>query len=84
MDASGLERGDGVRGGLETEFRGLKKFVCVVKVGRSRERRRPSAAAEGDTAAGVGIGICSSGGSRGAMLACVLGFSVRKRYQVVP
>jgi hypothetical protein len=67
VDASGLERGDGVRGGLETEFRGLKKFVCVVKVGRSLERRRPRAAAEGDDAAGVGIGICSSGGSRGAI-----------------
>ena len=55
-------------------------------MGRSLERRRPSAAAaaEDEDAAGVGIGICSSGGSRGAMLACVLGFSVRKRYQSRP
>ena len=50
------------------------------------ERRRPraAAAAEDEDAAGVGIGICSSGGSRGAMLAGVLGFCVRKRYQSRP
>ena len=43
----------------------------MVKVGLSFERRRPRAAAEGDDVAGVGMGICSSGGSRGAIVRAV-------------
>ena len=38
------------------------------KEGTSLERRRPSAAAEDEGAAGVGIGICNSGGSRQAII----------------
>jgi len=62
-DDSGLERGDGVRGGLETDVRGWKKFGWVVNAGMSLERRRPrTETGEEEDAAGVGIGICSSGG----------------------
>ena len=63
-DGSGLERGDGVRGGLEMDVRGWKKFGWVVNAGMSLERRRPrtEAGEVEDVAAGVGIGICSSGG----------------------
>ncbi len=34
----------------------------------SLDRRRPRAAADEEGAAGVGIGICNSGGSRRAMI----------------
>jgi hypothetical protein len=62
-DDSGMERGDGVRGGLEMDVRGWKKFGWVVNAGMSLERRRPrTEAGEVEDGAGVGIGICNSGG----------------------
>ena len=63
-DVSGLERGDGVRGGLATDARGWKKFGWVVNAGISLERRRPrtEAGEAEEVVAGVGIGIWSSGG----------------------
>jgi hypothetical protein len=62
-DDSGMERGDGVRGGLEMDVRGWKKFGWVVNAGMSLERRRPrTEAGDVEDGAGVGIGICSSGG----------------------
>lgn len=67
VEDSGFERGEGVRGAFAIEGRGWKKFGCVVKVGRSLDRRRPRAAAVEDEAADVGIGMCSSGGSRDAI-----------------
>ena len=64
VEDSGFERGEGVLGGFETEGRGWKRFGWVMNVGLSLERRRPSATAAVEAgAAGVGTGICSSGGS---------------------
>jgi hypothetical protein len=68
-EVSGFERGDGVRGAFEIDAREWKKLVCVEKVGLSRDIRRPRTAAEDEGAAGVGIGICNSGGSRCAIAA---------------
>jgi len=69
---SGLECGEGVRGGLEEDVRRWKRLPDAVKVGTSRERPRPrvAAAAEeedddddaAEDSAEVGMGICSSGG----------------------
>ena len=58
LEGSGLERGDGVRGGLERDVRVWKKFGWVGNTGMSLERRRPKTeVGEEDDAAGVGIGI---------------------------
>jgi hypothetical protein len=64
---SGFDRGDGVRGGFDIDPRGWKKLGWVVNVGLSLERRRPSTAAVDEGAAGVGMGMCNSGGSRCAI-----------------
>ena len=69
VEDSGLERGDGERGGLEMEEREWKKLDCVEKVGFSRARCLPRAAAvDEEGPADVGMGICRSGGSRRAIL----------------
>lgn len=67
LEDSGFERGEGVRGGFDMDGRGWKKLGCVVKVGRSLDKRRPRAAAVEEEAADVGIGIYNSGGSRDAI-----------------
>jgi hypothetical protein len=68
----GLERGEGVRGGLEDEVRRWKRLPDALKVGMSRDRRRPRAAAvlvvvdeddeEDEAGVGIGMGMCSSAG----------------------
>jgi hypothetical protein len=67
----GLERGEGVRGGLEEEVRRWKRLPDALKVGMSRDRRRPRAPAavlvvedddEEEEGVGMGMGMCSSAG----------------------